>query len=789
MKTIKPILLAVAVSATLAASALTMTFDGNGGLINGREKYVAQDREFNGTAIVTSTTGWTLTPPEGKTFDVWQWGDTENTYSWTAAIPYASGITVKALWKSASYTVQFDGNGESSGSMSSVSMTCDTPQELPANKFKRTGYGFWGWGLSATAAEPAYGDGEEVVNLSRTHYATVTLYALWTNSTYVITLDPNNGNPAVTQTATYGTGGELMANPFDWPGHFFEGWAMSPNAAAAEYIDQYAFEDEFYNGGRGLTLYAVWSPVRYWIYFDPNGGEGSMENQELSYGVTASLSPNELTRTGYAFAGWNLNRDGSGTGYADGATVRNLMTVRGTRPIYAQWTPNGYSVAFDANGGTGEMADQDFTYDVPAALSPNLFTRPGYEFAGWTFGSEVFEDGATVSNLTAEADGEVTLVARWSVGEYRVAFEPNGGAGEMADMVVAYDVETNLTAAGFARTGYRFAGWATAADGTGEAFADAAAISNRLADLRLFAQWTPNGYRVRFDPGAGTGEMADQSFTYDVAQPLAANGFVKAGGEFRGWTFGERTFADGEVVSNLTAEADGEVTLVAQWGKVITDLSRAVDCTEFPFVSPGWTVVEKDGTVGGTCASAAGWDADRKSQMSVEVEGKGTLAFDWLATDDDWYEGDYLNVSVNGVTAANVSGWDMTGWATVTLELTNDVNTVVWEHKRNILTAPQFAYVDNVRWTPAGGGDEPGDGDAPVITAINPVEGGFGIGIAASDARFDYDLVGTNDVQAPPPWPVVRTLGGTGEALVFEDLIDPGEAKMFYRVRVRAKRQ
>ena len=51
------------------------------------------------------------------------------------------------------------------------------------------------------------------------------------------------------------------------------------------------------------------------------------------------------------------------------------------------------------------------------ALASNAFTRTSFWFAGWSTNETdevVYTDGAVVSNLTAEADGEVTLFAVWS---------------------------------------------------------------------------------------------------------------------------------------------------------------------------------------------------------------------------------------------------------------------------------------------------------------------------------------------------------------------------------------
>ena len=42
-----------------------------------------------------------------------------------------------------------------------------------------------------------------------------------------------------------------------------------------------------------------------------------------------------------------------------------------------------YTVTFDANGGTGEMAEQVFIEGEPRALIGNILSYPGYVFKNW----------------------------------------------------------------------------------------------------------------------------------------------------------------------------------------------------------------------------------------------------------------------------------------------------------------------------------------------------------------------------------------------------------------------
>lgn len=81
-----------------------------------------------------------------------------------------------------------------------------------------------------------------------------------------------------------------------------------------------------------------------------------------------------------------------------------------------------YSVKFNANGGTGTMANESFTYGTAKALTANAFTRTGYTFQGWATsasGSKVYSDKQSVSNLTTSG-GVVNLYAVWESALYMV---------------------------------------------------------------------------------------------------------------------------------------------------------------------------------------------------------------------------------------------------------------------------------------------------------------------------------------------------------------------------------
>lgn len=248
-----------------------------------------------------------------------------------------------------------------------------------------------------------------------------------------------------------------------------------------------------------VTFTAHATPNTYRIAFDANGGSGAMAGLEMTYDQAKALPANAFTRPDYRFAGWNTAADGSGDSYADEAEVSNLTDENGaTVTLYAQWELLPYEVVFYPNGAdTGAMDTQLISLDAETPLATNQFARADHHFVGWNTAADgsgdSYADEEAVLNLTDEAGGRVALYAQWEHDAYTIAFDANGGEGGMAAQTVLTNETVKLDQCAFAREGYSFAGWNTAADGTGTAYADGVEVVNLASEdgvtVTLYAQW------------------------------------------------------------------------------------------------------------------------------------------------------------------------------------------------------------------------------------------------------------------------------------------------------------
>ena len=122
----------------------------------------------------------------------------------------------------------------------------------------------------------------------------------------------------------------------------------------------------------------VWGgeePAELTVTFEANGTEeypveGTMEPQTVLEKTDTALNANTFTREGYNFTGWNTEADGTGTSYADGATVN--LTENTT--LYAQWEDN-HSLTKVINKKDATCTENGYTGDTVCAICGKEITK------------------------------------------------------------------------------------------------------------------------------------------------------------------------------------------------------------------------------------------------------------------------------------------------------------------------------------------------------------------------------------------------------------------------------
>ncbi len=135
----------------------------------------------------------------------------------------------------------------------------------------------------------------------------------------------------------------------------------------------------------------------------------------------------------------------------------------------------------------------DFCLDDNSAQNTESATYqfPASETAGTTHKINV--NAYNYYNNTRSTNMFSTLLFYRTVTCYTVTYNANGATGDLPASATKYKAGDNITVLGntgsLSKSGYTFAGWNTAADGSGTHYDAGATISGIAADITLFAQW------------------------------------------------------------------------------------------------------------------------------------------------------------------------------------------------------------------------------------------------------------------------------------------------------------
>ena len=533
----------------------------------------------SGTSVTVSSNG--LFSRAGYTFNGWNTaadGSGTNRAA-NSSLTVSSDITLYAKWTANSYTLSYNKNGGTGSIPSNQSFTVIAGATVGTGSLTKTGYTFDGWWNSASG-----GTGSTTLKVGDVYSdpADLTLYALWTPIDYTITYDANGGLGDTPENQVFNVeNGATIASGTDAlfrVGYTFNGWWNT--AANGLGTESYAAGDS-YNKAADITLYAIWTPINYSVVYDKNGGSGTNPIKQDFNMSSSGATINDgaaLTLPGYSFDGWNTSADGTGTDFTGGDIYQDTFNLT----LYAMWNPIEYKLVYDANGGSGTLpADQPFTVETGVTITDatSTITRTGYTFYGWWNNAS---DGAgTKSFVPGDVYNEpanITLYAIWvPIGQYAILYDANGGSGTApgTDFFTTLSEKTVAAApAGMVRTGYVFAGWYSAKTGGTNYVVGAHPTS--LANLELFAQWTPNAYVIKYDGNSNSGgtKPADGSYTSGstkyVIQANSGN-LARSGYAFIGWNTSANGTGDaflGGDTFTVTVSTAATTTLYAQWDPI-----------------------------------------------------------------------------------------------------------------------------------------------------------------------------------------------------------------------------
>ncbi len=514
--------------------------------------YVNNNGTINGTTTTSYQFGNTVTLPTDVTRDGCSFGgwynnaNCEGDQIYTIASDEVGNKTFYAKWTPNTYDVRLHpGEGRIlSGEVASY--IYGVGAILPtASSMSLTGKGFAGW-----YDNPEF-EGDAVSEITVADFGEKDFYALWEENTYPVVLNTNEGIINSGNVVSYKHGTEkLLPSDVTRTGYTFEGWYENSSCigTAVTVIPDDAVEAK--------TYWAKWREQVYDIAFEPN--EGTINDEVIptkyTFSVGASL-PANVTRNGYAFAGWYDN-----AGFEGQSVALIRSSDYGNKTYYANWNRKTYTIAFNNNGGdiVDEVIPSSYMYEEEVTLPSEVF-KDGYEFLGWYDNPNFYND--PISKIEKGDFGNKTFYAKWLVESYDVVFVTNGGkinSGNIAKYT--YGVPVNLPT-DVSCSGYTFAGWCS----------DEALTSDRIDAISLgemgiktfYAKWTNNSYAITLNPNEGViaSDNVD-SYVYGTAVELPTD-IVRVGYTFNGW-FANPSYL-GSQVQAISATDYGDKEFWAKW--------------------------------------------------------------------------------------------------------------------------------------------------------------------------------------------------------------------------------
>lgn len=253
--------------------------------------------------------------------------------------------------------------------------------------------------------------GSTVTRTSATQY-TVKINVSW--ETYYSGAQTNYGMTAASGGVTHTISAFNGTKRSSGSGSFTGTYSISGNGSATKTITVTFKNFNTDNGDSASKSVSFTVTVPAWtsyaIKYNANGGTGAPGGQTKWKDQSLTLSSTKPTRTGYSFLGWSTSSTATSATYSAGGSY----TANAAATLYAVWKANTYTVAYNANGGTGAPASQTKTYGVALTLSGTKPTRTNYTFKGWgTSASATTVSYAAGASYTTNAG--ITLYAVWEL--------------------------------------------------------------------------------------------------------------------------------------------------------------------------------------------------------------------------------------------------------------------------------------------------------------------------------------------------------------------------------------
>ena len=343
----------------------------------------------------------------------------------TSSQYYDKNELVITQFKIMQCTVKFNANG-GSGTMADQTFETNVATALAENAFTKSGYNFAGWNTAANGSGTAYAN-KEAINVAVG--GEITLYAQWAAITYNEYNLLNGGiDEAETVLAGIANAEEVTVDGTDYikitlTSDVYGRISFDNSNEIETNVDNYILD----LGGKTIDP----GNKNQSICLDNDFGStviitgvGTLKRGRDSVVYRNNFSNindvySKLIFKAYEGKYFSLKENGENVSGFNDKNIEKRFTDRNlgnTDVVLSQGDLGTYTVKFDANGGSGAMADQTIYEIAETALNANTFTSEGYTFEGWNTAADgsgtAYADEEEVTDMVA-VGGEITLYAQW----------------------------------------------------------------------------------------------------------------------------------------------------------------------------------------------------------------------------------------------------------------------------------------------------------------------------------------------------------------------------------------
>ena len=473
---------------------------------------------------VWSDTDIALAAPTREHYDFVGWFNSSNEKVECIPAGTFGDITLVAKWTAIKYSVTYHLFGGMQNVANPAEFTVED-KDISLSDPEKANYDFCGW-----YSDDAFTN--KVDKIVTADGKSVELFAKWRATEFVIEFVG-----ADVEKIVYTVESEDFALPCGYRlGYTFVAWFEDQECVGntISTIKQGSFGN--------LKLYAKFTANEYRISYDLQGGVNSISNPTKYTIEDQNIVLSAPSRAHYVFGGWT--EGGKATNTIDVSRLCDISLV-------ATWTAEKYGINYNLNGGSCEdTLVTEYTVESANIALPNL-TKKGYAFDGW-YDNAAF-DGERVNNIPRGSYGNISLYAKFSVVEYAISYDLQGGVNSVSNPTKYTIEDQNIVLSAPSRECYAFDGW----------FENGSKVESvevaRCENVKLTAKWTAIEYTITYDLDGGVCQAklpAKYSIeSEDVILPIPS----KDGCKFDGWYIGDKR------IEKIEKGSHGDVTIFAKW--------------------------------------------------------------------------------------------------------------------------------------------------------------------------------------------------------------------------------